>query len=248
MYPPGSMFKTIQSLIAMQERKVSPTEQIYSDGTLIGDLAPNGYYDVKKAITYSSNNYFYKVFRRVIQQGFEESAFIDSRIGYERWYDYVKSFGLGEKLGIDLPNESGGHIPNLAYYDRYYGENRWKFSNIYSLSIGQGELLVTPLQMANLGAILANKGYYYKPHIVKRIGSDSVSNRVMIKLEIDAKYYPSVIEGMQQVVEMGSGRRAYNPDIITCGKTSTVENPHGADHSGLMGFAPKDNLKIAIAA
>jgi len=248
MYPPGSMFKTIQSLIAMQERKIFPTEQIYSDGTLIGDLAPNGYYDVKKAITYSSNNYFYKVFRRVIQQGFEESAFIDSRIGYERWYNYVKSFGLGEKLGIDLPNESGGHIPNLAYYDRYYGENRWKFSNIYSLSIGQGELLVTPLQMANLGAILANKGYYYKPHIVKRIGSDSVSNREMINLEIDAKYYPSVIDGMQQVVEMGSGRRAYNPDIITCGKTSTVENPHGADHSGFMGFAPKDNPKIAIAA
>ena len=246
-YPPGSMFKTIQALIALQENKINPREKIYSDGTLIGDLAPNGYYDVKKAITYSSNNYFFKVFRRVIQQGFESSAFIDSRIGYERWRNYVLNFGLGQPLGIDLPNESSGLVPGISYYDRYYGVNRWKFSNIYSLSIGQGELLVTPLQMANLGCILANRGHYIQPHIVKKISKEPYEDFERKDVGIDDEHFNAVIEGMEQVVMMGSGRRAYNQDIAICGKTSTVENPHGEDHSGFMAFAPKEDPKIAVA-
>lgn len=248
MYPPGSMFKTVQSLIALQENQIQAKEKIYSDGTLIGDLAPNGYYDVKKAITYSSNNYFYKIFKRVVQQGFEESAYLDSRIGYQKWRDYISRFGLGGRLGIDLPNEKAGHVPELEYYDRYYGINRWKFSNIYSLSIGQGELLVTPLQMANLGAILANKGYYIRPHVVRRIEGRAPLTYEKTDVGIDPEHYEPVIEGMQQVVSMGSGRRAFTNDLVICGKTSTVENPHGADHSGFMGFAPKENPSIAIAA
>lgn len=247
MYPPGSMFKTMQSLIAMQEGVLRPHEQIYCEGGLIGDLAPIGTYDVVKAITYSSNNYFFKVFKRVIQQGEHENRYIDSRIGLEKWNTHVDRFGLGRRLGVDIPNEQAGLVPNVQYYDRYIGTNRWAFSNIYSLSIGQGELLVTPLQMANLGAILANKGFYYTPHIVKSIEGEPPLMIQMNDVGIDPAYFGVVLDGMEKVIEQGSGRRAYIPGLPICGKTSTVENPHGMDHSGFMGFAPKDDPQIAIA-
>ncbi|MFT7031202.1 MAG: penicillin-binding protein 2, partial [Marinoscillum sp.] len=135
----------------------------------------------------------------------------------------------------------------LDYYDKYIGKNRWAFSNISSLSIGQGELLVTPIQMANLGAILANRGYYFTPHILKEIEGEPPLTYPRNRLSIDENYFDLVVEGMEQVIKMGSGRRAYIPDLAICGKTSTVENPHGMDHSGFMGFAPMDNPKIAIA-
>ncbi len=247
MYPPGSMFKTIQSLVALKENRVGTKEEIYCEGDLIGDLAPPGEYDITKAITYSSNNFFYKVFRRVIQQGYDENSFIDARIGYERWRSHVLDFGLGDRLGIDLPNENTGSIPDLNVYDRIYGINRWRFSNIYSLSIGQGELLVTPLQMANLGSILANRGYYYTPHVVRAIGNGTSIPQNRNEVGIDPAYFEVVVDGMEKVISIGSGIRAYIPDLPICGKTSTVENPHGEDHSGFMGFAPKDNPEIAIA-
>jgi penicillin-binding protein 2 len=250
MYPPGSMFKTVQSLISLQEGVVHPYEKIYSDGTLIGDLAPNGYYDVKKAIKNSSNNYYYKVFKRVINRKEDPNQFIDTRIGLEKWKKYVNNFALGEVLDCDLPNVKKGYVPSLERYDRMYGKNRWKYSNIGSLSIGQGELLVTPLQMANLGAILANKGYYFTPHIVKSIGD---SGQPLAKYQtpnyvgIDSTHFPIVIDGMELVIMEGSGTRAFVPGLGVCGKTSTVQNPHGEDHSGFMGFAPKENPRIAIA-
>lgn len=247
MYPPGSMFKTIQSLIALQEKVITPNEIIQCETGLIGDLAPPGKYDVIRAITLSSNTYYYKVFRRMIQQNLNESAFIDSRLGYDKWRNYAMSFALGKKVGIDIPNENNGSIPSIQLYDRIYGVNRWKFSNIYSLSIGQGEILVTPLQMANLGAILANKGHYYTPHIVKRIGNAEERFIDRIDLPIDSIHFEPVIQGMEQVISMGSGRRAYIRDLIICGKTSTVQNPQGEDHSGFMGFAPRENPQIAVA-
>jgi penicillin-binding protein 2 len=250
MYPPGSMFKTIQALIALQENVIGEDELIYSDGRLIGDLAPIGYYDVEEAITYSSNNYFFKVFRRIINQGWDASPYIDARFGLEKWRSYVVKFGLGVTLDIDIPNPTSGYVPTVEYYDRVYGQNRWKFSNIYSLSIGQGETLVTPIQMANLAAIIANKGYFYAPHIVKSIGDEGQPDpKYMIKNEvgIDSVHFNAVINGMEEVVRSGSGRRAYLTNIAVCGKTSTVENPHGEDHSGFMGFAPKDDPQIAIA-
>lgn len=247
MYPPGSMFKTIQSLVSLQQGVVRAEQEIYCQGDLIGDLAPPGRYDVKRAITLSSNNYYFIVFRRMIQQGIHSSAFQDSRVGYEKWRDYVQKFGLGNRLGVDLPNEASGSLPSLDYYDKIYGTGRWKFSNIYSLSIGQGEILVTPLQMANLGALLANRGYYYTPHIMKRIGADTALGFERHEVGIDSVHYESVLLGMEQVVTMGSGRRAYVPGLQICGKTSTVENPHGKDHSGFMGFAPRENPQIAVA-
>ncbi len=250
MYPPGSMFKTVQSLIALQERVVSVDELIYSDGRLIGDLAPTGYYDITEAIKYSSNNYFYKVFRRAINQGEDPDPYIDARIGLSNWHEYVTRFGLGITPRIDLPNPKSGYVPSVEYYDKIYGQNRWKFSNIYSLSIGQGETLVTPLQMANLAAIIANKGFYYSPHIIKSVGETGLPDDVYLEknhVGIDSIHFQPVINGMGKVIAEGSGRRAYMPDIVVCGKTSTVENPHGMDHSGFMAFAPKEDPQIAIA-
>ena len=246
MYPPGSMFKTIQALVALQEKSVSAEQQIFCKGDLIGDLAPPGHYDIKRAITLSSNNYFYIVYKRTLQQGVSSNAFIDSRIGYTNWRNHVSKFGLGDKLGVDIPNEMPGHLPTVDFYDRIYGSQRWKFSNIYSLSIGQGELLVTPLQMANLGALLANRGHYYTPHLVKKIDTTTALGFEYHNVDIDSVHFQAVIDGMEQVVMNGSGRRAYVPGLQICGKTSTVENP-GYDHSGFMGFAPKDDPKIAIA-
>lgn len=246
MYPPGSMFKTIQALIAMQEKKLYPTERIVCEGNLIGDHAPPGVYDVERAIQLSSNNYFYKVFKRVIEQGDHESRYIDARIGMEKWNEYISRFGLGHRLGVDIPNEQSGYIPDIQYYDRVYGTNRWAFSNIYSLSIGQGEVLVTPIQMANLGALLANRGHYYTPHIVKAIDDQGIIEPKLNDVGIDQTHFSSVIDGMQKMAE--SNFRVPIPDITVCGKTSTVENPHGMDHSGFMGFAPKENPQIAIAA
>jgi penicillin-binding protein 2 len=134
----------------------------------------------------------------------------------------------------------------LGFYDRVYGKNRWKFSNIYSLSIGQGELLVTPLQMANLGALLANKGFYYTPHIIKSIGENYDVSFEKVETGIDTSHFKSVLDGMELMVKK-SAFRARIPDIDVCGKTSTVENPHGEDHSGFMAFAPRSNPKIAVA-
>lgn len=247
-YPPGSMFKTIQGVISLHEGVITPDEIIYTDGTNIGDLAPPGRYDLEKAIQKSSNNYFYLVMKRMVQQGVEESAFLDSRIGLEKWQNYVKMFGLGRKLGVDIPNESAASVPGVATYDRIYGQSRWKFSNVGSLSIGQGELGVTPLQMANLGAILANRGFFYTPHVVDEIGGKSTGNVKKEELPFKAEHYATVINGMERVIREGSGRRGYMDSLFLCGKTSTVQNPHGEDHSGFMGFAPKDNPKIAIAA
>jgi len=246
MYPPGSMFKTVQSLIALQEGIVNPEQKIYCEGDLIGDLAPPGKYDIKRGITYSSNNFFFILFRRTMLQRKDPNMYSDSRIGLTNWRNYVTQFGLGNKLGVDLPNEVKGFVPTVDYYDRMYGTRRWKFSNIYSLSIGQGELQVSPLQMANLGALLGNRGHYITPHIVRHVGEESSLGFERHEVEIDSAHFEPVLQGMEQVVSIGSGRRAYVTGLQICGKTSTVENP-GYDHSGFMAFAPKDDPKIAIA-
>ena len=165
-YPPGSMFKLIQSLIGLQKNLVNYNDKIFIDHSNIGDLAPIGYYDLKQAIIKSSNNYFFKLFRKIINRKKDSNTYVDSRLGLIEWNNYVKKFGLGSSLNIDMPILSSGFVPSYNYYDDLYGRNRWKFSNIYSLSIGQGELLVTPLQIVNLINIIANKGYYYKPHLI----------------------------------------------------------------------------------
>lgn len=247
-YPPGSMFKTIQGIISMHEGVVRAEEVIQTDGSNIGDLAAPGPYNMTKAIQKSSNNYFYIVMKRMVEQGVEKSQFQDARIGLEKWRKYVMDFGLGKKLGVDIPNEIGGNVPNVASYDKIYGKARWKYSNIASLSIGQGELLVTPLQMANLGAIIANRGYYITPHVVEAVGDWPNSGIQKKTLPYSEDLYETVIYGMEKVVSQGSGIRGYLDSLQLAGKTSTVQNPHGEDHSGFMGFAPLDDPKISIAA
>jgi penicillin-binding protein 2 len=251
-YPPGSMFKTLQALVALQEGVITANERIYVDGSLVGDHAPPGYYNVIKGIQKSSNNYFYKVFGRILNKSNTGNYFEDASIGLKRWREYVTSFGLGSPLGIDIPSSKGGKVPTVEYYDNIYGKRRWALSTIYSLSIGQGELLVTPIQMANLAAIIGNKGYYYTPHLIKEIGDTGLPlTRYQEKniVPVDSVHFNTVIEAMAAVVESGTGQyRAKLKDIQVCGKTSTVENPHGEDHSGFIAFAPKNNPKIAVAA
>ena len=251
-YPPGSMFKALQALVALQEGVITANEQIYVDGSLVGDHAPPGYYNVVKGIQKSSNNYFYKVFGRILHKSNTGNRFEDAAIGLKKWREYVASFGLGSPLGVDIPSAKGGYIPTVEYYDKIYGERRWALSTIYSLSIGQGEMLVTPIQMANLAAIIANKGYYYSPHLIKEIGDTGKPlPRYQKKniVPIDSAHFNTVIEAMAAVIQAGTGQyRAKLKDIQVCGKTSTVENPHGEDHSGFIAFAPKENPKIAVAA
>ncbi len=250
VYPPGSTFKPLQALIALQEGVILPNEQIFCSGALVGDHAPPGYYNVSKAIQKSSNNYFYIVFKRIINRELSENTFIDSRLGLEKWNEYLYNFGLGKPLGIDIPNEKGGQMPSPKLYNRIYGENSWKWSTINSISIGQGELLISPLQMANYSAAIANKGYYYIPHIIKEIGENGVPKekyREKHEVGIDSVHFQTVIDAMELVVSGGTGFRAAIPGIKVCGKTGTSQNPHGEDHSVFVAFAPKDDPKIAIS-
>lgn len=249
MYPPGSIFKIVQGLIALEEGVIGPYDKIFCDGSLIGDHAPPGFYDMRRGIMLSSNNYFVKVFRLVINQHPEMSQFEQAPIGLANWKVQVNRFGLGTPLGIDLPNEKSGFMPGPQYYNRVYGTGRWKFSNLTSLSIGQGEILMNPIQMTNLAAIMANRGYYYKPHIVKAIGESNYllpEFKEKIETGISAEHFPVIIQGMADALS-GTAPRAIVPDIEICGKTGTVENPHGEDHSVFMAFAPKDNPRIAIS-
>jgi penicillin-binding protein 2 len=250
VYPPGSTFKPIQALIALEEGVIKPNENIYCAGNLVGDHAPPGYYNVYNSIQKSSNNYYYIVFRRIINQELSENTFVDSRLGLEKWNDYLRKFGLGAPVGIDIPNEKGGMIPTPEYYNQIYGENRWKWSTINSISIGQGEILISPLQMANYAAIIANRGYYYRPHVIKSIGEDGKplpKYREKMEVGIDTSHFAPVIEGMRMVVDGGTGFRADIEGLEVCGKTGTSQNPHGEDHSVFVAFAPRDNPKIAIA-
>ena len=250
MYPPGSIFKIIQALIALQEQVITPEEKVFCDGTLIGDHAPPGFYDMHRGIMLSSNNYFHKVFRRIIERDKEKSPFAEAPIGLKIWQEKVQAFGLGKPLGIDLPNERSGLVPGVEVYNRIYGAGRWKYSNISSMSIGQGELLMNPIQMANLAAIIANRGFYYRPHLVTSIGnSDYIRSefREKVDIGIDEKHFPIIIDAMQDALS-GTAPRAIIRDIEICGKTGTAENPHGEDHSVFMAFAPKTDPVIAISA
>lgn len=187
----------------------------------------------------------------MLNKGASEDPFTDTRIGLEEWDTHIKSFGFGKPLGIDLPNEKSGLVPSPAYYDRAYGGRPWKFSNIYSIAIGEGENLVVPLQMANFTATIANRGYYYVPHLIKSIGNSKKplpQYQVKHFTTIDAANFTIAIDAMQRVVEAGTGQyRAKLDSIIVCGKTGTVQNTPLPDHSVFISFAPKENPRIAVS-
>ncbi|MCF8327180.1 MAG: penicillin-binding protein 2, partial [Bacteroidales bacterium] len=250
-YPPGSIFKVVQALVGLDLNVIDSTTGFACNKSLVGCHNHPNADNVKKSIQYSCNPYYYKVFKRIILQGETNSVFTDSRKGLSEWRKEVLKFGLGRKLGLDIQNVKPGYIPSVEFYDHWYGKNRWAFSTIYSLSIGQGEVSVIPIQMANLAAIVANRGYYIEPHLVKEINGNPLKNEELQPKEtgIDKAYFDLAAEGMRAVVEepYGTARRARTPGITVCGKTGTAENPHGEDHSVFIAFAPKKNPKIAIS-
>ena len=208
--------------------------------------------DVQKAIQFSCNPYFYQTYKRIIYSNTEPNVFKKSAIGLQKWDDMVAKFGIGQSLEIDLPTERKGNLPSIQMYDKMYGGPlRWKFSNIASNSIGEGELLVSPLKMANVAAIVANRGWYYRPHLVRGVGKAGVIDekyKEKISVGIDRRHFETVIGGMVSAVNNGTvsgdGRMS---DIQMCGKTGTSQNRHGENHSIFIAFAPRDNPKIAIA-
>ncbi len=251
-YPPGSIFKIVQTLIALDEHVITPNTGFPCNKGLVGCHNHPNAGDVIHAIQYSCNPYFHQVFKRIVEQGKDPSRFKDAALGLGKWEEYMHSFGLGERPDIDLPAVKGGNIPGPDYYDRKYGEYRWAFSTIYSVSIGQGEVLVAPLQMANLAAIFANKGWYHDPHVVRAIGEpDSIQRKYLAKhgTMVAPEWYTYIQEGMRRVVEEpgGTARQARIKGITVCGKTGTAENPHGKDHAVFIAFAPMEDPRIAIA-
>lgn len=238
-------------MTALQEGVITPETRIRCDRSIINCHGAHSNEDLRGAIANSCNPYFHNVLRRMLNQGVVNDPFKDTRVGLEQWNKHINSFGFGTRLGIDLPNEKNGLIPTPAYYDRAYGGRPWKFSNIYSIAIGEGENLVVPLQMANFAATIANRGFYYVPHIVKAIGPDEKPLPQYLERHyttIDSGNFNIAVDAMQAVVEHGTGQyRARLKDIIVCGKTGSVQNEPRPDHSVFIAFAPRDNPKIAIS-
>ena len=252
-YPPGSIIKPILALVGMQEGVLYPRRTVYCEGgyhykkLTIGCHPHPTATNVVSALQHSCNAYFVQVFRDLVEQ----EGFSNPARGLEKLNQYLAAFGLGSTLGVDLPQEKSGNIPSPQYFDKIYGQGAWRSTFLLSLGIGQGELSLTTLQMANLAAILANRGYYYTPHLMKGIAGP-VEEMPELFLEkhlvpIDEEFFEPVVAGMERAITAGTATAAYIPGIAICGKTGTSQNPHGADHSVFYAFAPKDDPKIAIA-
>ncbi len=247
-YPPGSTFKVLNVLIGLEEQTITTNTHFSCYGPASVPIRCTHNHvsplNVVEAIRESCNPFLWNTFRSILYNS-ETSA-----QGFNVWREHVLEFGLGRKLGIDLPTENKGNVPEERYYNRYYGEGRWNAMTVRSLAIGQGELGVTPLQLANYSAVVANRGFYYVPHLVKEIEGGNIASEFRQKVEIDISkdHYEPVIDGMQQVVEQTNASVFMKiPEITMCGKTGTAENPHGEDHSIFMAFAPKDDPQIAIS-
>jgi penicillin-binding protein 2 len=251
-YPPGSTFKLVQGLIGLQEGVLRPSDlhschMGYQAGRLkMACHAHASPLDLRFAVATSCNAYFCYVFRDIL----DNPKYGSVKEGYDVWKQYVESFGFGRKLGSDFLDEGNGYVPDRAYYDRQY-RGSWNSLTVLSLSIGQDALGCTPLQLANLACIVANRGYYYIPHIVKKIeGQDSLDARFYERhyTMVEPKHFEPIVEGMWRGVNVGgTSTRARLEGLDVCGKTGTAENPRGRDHSTFLSFAPKDNPKIAIS-
>ncbi len=253
-YPPGSLFKPLVALIALQENVTPVKRKLVCNGAyfwqgqrLMGCHAHPPCFDISDAIQYSCNNYFINIFRETV----DKYGFSNPQAGLDTFNSYLAQFGMGQKLGIDFLGEKSGNYPTSDYFNQAYRGQRWNSIWIRSLAIGQGELLTSNLQLANIAAAIANRGWYYTPHLVKRYryGAKPIDEKFteMHLVNIDQQHFEPVIEGMEAVVTSGTARLAYIPDIPICGKTGTAENPFGEDHSIFFCFAPKDNPQIAIA-
>lgn len=250
-YPPGSTFKPVNGLIGLQEGVISE-ETLFGCNygyLFVGCHSHDSPLDLAGAVANSCNSYFCQTYRKVL----ENTKYNSVSDAFEAWKKYLDEFGFGSKLGTDFINELPGFIPAPSYYDRYHGKGRWKALTVISMAIGQGEIGTTPLQMANMTAAIANRGYYYTPHIVKAVGAGVNSNprfTARHQLSIDSANFEKIILGMEGAVSGVPGataRVAAIRGIIVCGKTGTSQNPHGDDHAVFIAFAPKDDPKIAIA-
>ena len=251
-YPPGSTFKLVQGLIGLQEGVLKASDRYpCSMGFSYGSRkmachAHSSPLNLRDAVAHSCNAYFCYVFRDMITN----SKYGSVKEGVRVWNDYVYSFGFGRKLGTDQYGEGTGYVPTPEYYDKGYN-NSWNWGTVISCAIGQGEMGCTPLQMANLAAIVANRGYYYIPHIIKKIEDrDSIDSRFYERQYtlVDSIHFVPIVEGMWRGVNVaGTSGKARLEGWDVCGKTGTAQNPNGADHSTFLSFAPKDNPKIAIS-
>ncbi len=252
-YPPGSLFKPIVGLIALQEgvwnynRFVPCTGAYWNVNRFLGCHDHPSAYNMGKAIQYSCNSYFCEAFKSII----DKEGYHNPHRGLDLFNSYLYEFGLGRPLNIDFQPEKSGNIPTTKYYDKLYGGRTWRSPTIVSVGIGQGEVQLTTLQMANLAAIIANRGSYYSPHLVKDFVNDEApiddDYTIPKKVSIDSIHFERVIDGMQNVTVAGTANWSHISDISICGKTGTAQNPHGKDHSIFFAFAPRDNPQIAIA-
>ncbi len=251
-YRPGSTFKLVQAAVGLHKGVITPSTSFVGAPTAFA--YHSGAYEaanLNNAIQLSSNPYFYNVFRKIIGDNGELNPFKSARVGLQEWHEIVEKFGFGVKLGIDLPGEKKGILPDVERYDKVYGKMQWKFSNFYSVSIGEGELAVNVLKLANLAATIANRGYWKTPHLVKGIGynGEKIDDNLIEKHDtgIGSHHFEPVVNGMALVVKAGTGRASGVEGIEVCGKTGTSQNKKGKDHAIFIAFAPRDNPKIAVA-
>ena len=248
-YPPGSTFKTIQSVVCLQEGGITPATKYPCSGPGSSPIKCTHHHgspvSLLNAIEQSCNPYFWCAFRDMLQRDGYGDGNATFRKRYNLWRDDVMKFGLGNRFeGTDIGEQATGAIPTERQFTRTYGEKGWKAITIRSLSIGQGEILITPLQLANQAATLANRGYYITPHLNTEL---TASADLRQETGMDAEWFSLTAQGMHQVMTNGTGRW-YNIDSLQmCGKTGTAQNPHGKDHAIFIGFAPMDNPKIAVA-
>jgi penicillin-binding protein 2 len=251
MYPPGSTFKTIEALIGQQEGVLNENTSYTCGGAFhIGNVsvacdAAHGTLQLEKAIALSCNTYFCNVFMSIMNNKKYNSV----EDAFASWRRYVTSFGIGIRPDIDLPSALRGSLPTENYYDKYHGKGHWKGSTIISLAIGQGELGITPLQLANQAAIIGNRGYYFLPHVIRPIGDDPTTTKYATKhfVPIEPQYFDIVADGMCDVVNEGTAAASKIPGVVMCGKTGTAQNPNGRNNSLFIAFAPKDHPRIAIS-
>lgn len=251
-YPPGSTFKPANGLALLEEGIINTgtmypcTGGFVSGGLRVGCHSHAAPLPLKPALQTSCNGYFCWGLKAMLDN--HRRRYGSTGEAFEVWKKHLVSLGYGYKLGVDLPGEGRGFIPNEKFYSKIYGSGRWSANTIISVAIGQGEILATPLQIANLGATIANRGWFITPHVVKEIEDTVMPEEYRTRRypTIDRKHFEDVAEGMRMAVTGGTCRLANLPDIEVCGKTGTAQNPHGKDHSAFLGFAPYHNPKIAI--
>ncbi len=250
-YPPGSTFKVVNSLIFQEEGIITPeTRYPCYHGFTVGSLHVGCHshaspLDMRHSLQQSCNAYYCWGLKNM----FDNKKYGSTENAFNEWKNDIVSFGFGYKLGVDFPNENRGYIPNAGVYDKMYGKGQWRGLTVISIAIGQGEVISTPMQTANLAAIVANRGWFYTPHIVKKIQDGKMDTLYTKKryTAVSPQYFDATIDGMEMAANSGTARGVAIDTIRICGKTGTAQNPHGKDHSIFMAFAPRDNPKIAIA-